>query len=352
MKKSFWGYNVKEVDENLQYLESVNEALSKKIAKLTRELDELNERADMEDFAAFGSDTASDSEKQKLMETINELTQKNETLKEQNSSLETQLEKLEVEAAELRQETQIGNNGFADIRGARTSVHDKLHEYVQTLMPEMQDKISLMDMAQKKVIELCTGARDSFLDAADAILEQYDSFIGRVQENDEVNEEYMEATEALRRELEEIIDTYLPPEPEVEYVQESEMLAGKSIDSHRVLQDIINRSPRHETAPAPAKKEKKQEPSIVRVADNVKDFPSAEQKQESPKIVPATRKETAEPKQEAPVMVPTARKETAEPKKESSKIIPAARKETVHESKDNYSDSLFETTDINDMMFG
>ena len=320
MKKSFWGYNVKEVDENIQYLESVNETLSKKVARLTQELEEAGYRAEESAPAEEGFPAKSEPseaaaavpsfEEQKLRDTISQLTDENDDLMQKNLSLSTQLE-------EMRRENQVGKNGLADINGARQSVNEKLHDYVQTVMPELHDKLSVMDIAQKQILEFCANSRESFLDAADAILAQYDSFLSAAQEDENVNNEYMETTEALRIELNQIIDTFLPPEPVIEYKEKAEPKTEKTIDTHRVLQDIINRSANRDREAVPAKEEDKQEPSIVRVPDKVKAFTAVEPKQEAPKIVTAARKDM-----------------------------------TASDSKNHYSGALFETTDINDMMRG
>lgn len=382
MKKSFWGYNIQEVDENIQYLESVNETLSKKVSKLTTELDEYKDKLEsaewnMPAFDDIGTASDNSADVHKLMETIDMLTEENNSLKQQNVSLHSRNTELESEVAELREASAVGSNGFADIQGARATVNEQLHDYVQAVLPEVQDKMALMEAAQKKVIEICAGARENFLDAADAILEQYDSFIGHVKENNEINGEYLGATEALRRELDDTIDTYLPPEPEIEYVQEPEPEKAAEIDSHRVLQDIISRASRRDTTPAPVQKETKpepkQEPSIVRISDKVKGYNSPEVKQEAAKSAPAVHpdkteakqdgsklvavahKETAEPKQEAAKLVAVAHKETAEVKQETVQNAPAAHSEPEHretQQNSSYSGSLFETTDINDIMHG
>ena len=368
MKKSFWGYDSKEVDENIQYLESVNDTLSKKVARLSKELDEASTGAEAP-WSDVGSPEAAavyEQELQELRESVSKLSAENDVLRQENSDLGAQLlemkhanAELAAQIEELRRQRPDEQSIIADINGVRHTVNEQLHDYVHTVMPEVHEKLELMDAAQKQIMDFCSTARDCFLDAADAILAQYDSFLEVVRKDEEVNEEYIEAEEALCHELDETIDSCLPPEPEIEFVSESE---AQKVDTHRILQDIRNRSAGRESAPV--KEEPKREPSIVRVPDKSS---FAQAKQETPKIVPSAR-ELNGPKQEAKG-APAARAEAKEAKQEA-KSAPAVRAEAAGSKPESsgsaapiddapksdtsgvFSGALFETTDINDIMHG
>ena len=71
MKKSFWGYNVQEVDTNMELLESAKAKLEKKVKSLTEELDSAREELkETKESLAIGSSTNSgELEKNRIAKT-------------------------------------------------------------------------------------------------------------------------------------------------------------------------------------------------------------------------------------------------------------------------------------------
>lgn len=183
MKKTFWGYSIQEVDDNIGYLETQNIKLERQVKQLATELQKAKE--DLEN-AALNADHVTESadaaEKDRL---IAELQQKLTESNRENQELTAQSEVLKSKIAELSavnaSREPITFDDIGDIcKTAYTDMHvtkQKTKEHIQAFLEQFWQE---WNTYEKQLLELSEQVKSqqqeskySFISYADYILQVY-----------------------------------------------------------------------------------------------------------------------------------------------------------------------------------
>jgi len=188
MKKIFWGYDPREVNESVEFLESQNESLNAKIANLNLEILSKNEQLAAK---VEGVSNLSNDEKNELTS----LRTKTENLNSENVRLQnecrTMLSKIEsIEGKLLEQPaasvdgapapaenlSQVGDlyqTVFSNISNVKQDVSDSMRKFIL-------DYVSQLEASNKQLREVVSGieearaeARSTFIESAEVILEKF-----------------------------------------------------------------------------------------------------------------------------------------------------------------------------------
>lgn len=180
MKKSFFGYNVQEVDESIEMLEASKAKLEKLVKNLNGELDKVRAELAEERAKAFANEAADDSEEfekkyheaskeiSALKQDISRLTQKNSQLSAQIATYDEESLKNGIEQAGV-----ICREAYEDMANAKSNSKSAIEAFCVSFW-------DMFDKYEHKMYELYDelaakneNSRESFLIAADEILQNY-----------------------------------------------------------------------------------------------------------------------------------------------------------------------------------
>ena len=187
MKKSLFGYNVREVDENMEYLEEINAKLEKQVKQLTAELEALkNADHEFESLADLPSQAVDSAELEALREEAAGLKIDNEKLKATIADLNVQLSQQNAaprtEADELAKVSEICRAAYADMADAKKETKEKLAAFVADFLAQWASYRKRIDDMTAEVSRACDESREAFLAAADGILAQYADLNGKASD--------------------------------------------------------------------------------------------------------------------------------------------------------------------------
>lgn len=178
MKKALFGYNVREVDENMEYLEEINAKLEKQVKQLTAELEALkNADREFESLTDIPSAPADSAELTALREEAADLKITNEKLRTTIANMAAELEQRDAaprtEADELAKVSEICRAAYADMADAKKETKEKLAAFVADFLAQWASYRKRIDDMTAEVSRACDESREAFLAAADGILAQY-----------------------------------------------------------------------------------------------------------------------------------------------------------------------------------
>ncbi len=189
MKKSFWGYNIAKVDENISFLETQNIKLERQVKQLTRELEEArsantaagaieNSTAGASGSAAAASNGAQ-AKIDELEARIAALMAENRALTERAASLESENMQLGArlsEASETETIERIGDicmSAYSDMNAAKQRTREQLEGYLACFWNEWQGCRDRLTELASQLEEKQIQSRESFISYADCILRAY-----------------------------------------------------------------------------------------------------------------------------------------------------------------------------------
>ena len=197
MKKNLWGYNVQEVDENIEYLESVNARLEKQIKQLTVELEAEKNR----DPSCASADHA---ELAQAKGQLSALTSEVERLKNENKRLSEQLNS----APSTDEFSHVGNicrSAYEDMAAAKENTRESLKTAIDTFGDNWALYQKRLSEISAQISNAQEASREAFLSAADEILGCYASF---EQEHKNMTRQ-MQEIEHIKDELHKKLDVLL-----------------------------------------------------------------------------------------------------------------------------------------------
>ncbi len=186
MKKALFGYNVREVDENMEYLEEINAKLEKQVKQLTAELEALKSADhEFEALSDLPDSSKSDEELSAAREQIASLKIENEKMKTTIRNMAKELEEKKsapTEEDDLTRVSQICRAAYADMADAKQDTKEKLAQFVNDFLDQWTAYRKKIDAVASEVARACDESRESFLVAADTILQQYSDLSSNAQD--------------------------------------------------------------------------------------------------------------------------------------------------------------------------
>lgn len=181
MKKTFWGYSVHEVDENIEYLESQNVKLEKLVKQLTAELEKV--KSELESASAVSesdSDNALIAQKDSVIakntQKITELTEENEKLKTALSTAAAVKDGSGVRSASSASFDDIGNmfkTAYADMHLTKQKAKEYIAEFLDSFWKEWNSYEKQLAALSESLKAKQQESRNSFISYADFILQSY-----------------------------------------------------------------------------------------------------------------------------------------------------------------------------------
>lgn len=219
MKKTFWGYDVREVHETIEYLESQNDTLTAKLANLSTEL-----AAKTEQLSAIESDplpiapigggstveyTELSAKAEKLEAENKRLLKEYKELLSERDKLKTEKERLNHEIAksenELQQVGAICKNAYADMASVKQQTSEEMRKYVEEFVSASENSNDKMRRIIDNIHMAKDSARDSFLTAVEEILTQFDVMV-----NEEFDlEGQLQKVDMIKSELEHTVNSLI-----------------------------------------------------------------------------------------------------------------------------------------------
>lgn len=286
MKKSFWGYNVQEVDTNMELLESAKAKLEKKVKSLTEELDSAREELkETKESLAIGSSTNSGELERKYREAekkiellkreVDSLTKKNQQMAIQISSYDEQSMKKAVEQA-----GDICRAAYEDMANAKINAKEVLEQFLEHFWERFNQYEQKINDIYENMIHSYEAGREGFLLAADEILTSYTA----IREQNETMNRKLEEVKVLRSEVQKEMNAVLGElnaqdgaliDEEASSIKEK-MEKEKSDFGHIILNELTMLRKEHQKTEA-----KKHENSIMnRRLENVNEEIQQEEKVE------------------------------------------------------------------------
>lgn len=280
MKKSFWGYDIRETDEVLDSLRSQNDILASKVTKLHMELSALQEKAqapvtpDADDPAA------------------REQRQERETLRQQKQQLEEEMSRLRAEwaadtarrdeeAALLRAELeqakanrgtqrevenigQIYLKAYEDMEQMRADVaadvDAQVEEYaglIQETNRQMQEAMAALCEAKEETVRQLVESYEQMLENLEAFAKSGQALEEQLPVLGTIQNRLLLKKEAMMKRSRNTAKGYVPSEilPEVEPQPEPETPESTGLPPllFRAIQETHRRRPALEEAATPAK---------------------------------------------------------------------------------------------------
>lgn len=141
MKKSLWGYDIDQADETIRTLQSQNDMLTTKIAKMTIRLAELEKAVEARDKQALPE------QDQNLIAKNEELKRTVEQLEQQNKRLTERVNQLEASASSDYSGERLGDlfaRAYGNIENMQRDMSDQMRDSVRifaNLVAEYNDKM-------------------------------------------------------------------------------------------------------------------------------------------------------------------------------------------------------------------
>lgn len=198
MKKSLWGYNVQEVEDTLELMESQQAAQVQKNQHLESELKQLREKLavlqqEKEAGRLFVGRAEDDPQVQARLEA---LTREKEEWKVRAESLSARLTQPE-NGGDMEQVSEICRLAYNDMSEAKKNVRRRLEEYVEDFLCEWRTGQEKVDRLMQDIDGVRDQAKESFIAAADEILTRF----GELETDSLTMREKLENTEETETEM-------------------------------------------------------------------------------------------------------------------------------------------------------
>lgn len=185
MKKSLWGYNVDEVNETIEMLESQNETLSAKLSNLTMQLATKNEQlealtnqaqqaaqAPVENSEVAEKLAKLEAETARLRETLRVSDAERDTLREENRRLAGQVGQ---DQDELNEVGEICRSAYADMALIKRQTYEEVQAFVDEFVLQAEKSQKTMEGAMQEIRAVKESAVDAVVQAVEEILEKFDA---------------------------------------------------------------------------------------------------------------------------------------------------------------------------------
>ena len=216
MKKSLWGYNVQEVDESLDLLESAKTKLEKKVKTLTAELEAAREEVNMVRAGAAASGgkgelearcQQAEKEAAVLRAEAEALRAEREELVRKNSQMAESLAAYEEQSMQnaVIQAGDICRAAYEDMANARANSKQALEHFLGSFWDRFRQYELQIRELYGDILNAHEASREGFLAAADDILAGYSS----IRSQDEKMRQRLEEVETLRDETQKELEAVL-----------------------------------------------------------------------------------------------------------------------------------------------
>lgn len=212
MKKSFWGYNIHEVDENMDYLEMQNIKLEKQVKQLSADLEKAKTELEFS-TAGTGNIDAVNEESEK---TINRLRTELDSVKTVYAQLKAENENLSAEIAQKNAEATERSEAFTEVGNICRLAYKDMHRTKQKTRESLEDFLASFWEAWKKYQQQVyflseqikfqqEESRKSFIESADQILQTYGSMEQKNQTFNAGLSEIADISDRLQSQLESLL---------------------------------------------------------------------------------------------------------------------------------------------------
>ena len=188
MKKTLWGYDVWEVNETIELLESQNETLTAKLTNLTMELAAKNEqlaaRGDSDDAAMaplnYSGDSAELSAKVSKLEAENKrLAQELSAIASERNALQSETIRLSQEVTQSQDELQrvgsICQAAYSDMALVKQQTSEEIRQFVDNFVSQAEKSHENMLQALGSIQAAKEAAKDSFVSTVEDILAKFEA---------------------------------------------------------------------------------------------------------------------------------------------------------------------------------
>lgn len=249
MKKGIWGYSVQEVNESMDFLEEQNASLTRKVNKLTAELEQVQAR--LKEAGEAQSEAPAFSEDHvRLAAQIERLEKENKEWKARAEQAEARLAQRQDGADELEQVSAICRKAYADMSQVKQAMHQKMETVMAEFLSQWTESRDKMDRMYREMSDTRDTVKDSFITAADAILTRFDA----LEDDTRLLQEQLAAMDAakdeVRLELEELLLPLEETAPLLEETEDPDKNALPEEDKPAILRAIRDRRQKAPSAPA------------------------------------------------------------------------------------------------------
>ena len=226
MKKAIWGYNIHEVDESIDYLETQNIKLEKQVRQLSEDLEKVRGELRLYEESANGADGA-DGENEKItaelrseLDSLKIAYERSETEREKS---ERELERSEKERKSLSAEvsrlnSKLAEEGtvFSDVGNICRLAYEDMHNAKLRAKENVENFLKIFwgewEEYQRRVCDLSAEikrrqqeSRNFFIESADKILHVYGSMNQNNREFENGLSEIIDVKDSLQAKLEEFL---------------------------------------------------------------------------------------------------------------------------------------------------
>ncbi len=226
MKKAIWGYNIHEVDESIDYLETQNIKLEKQVRQLLEDLEKVRVELRLYEESANGEDGA-DGENEKitaeLRSELDSLKIAYERSEKEREKSERELERSEKERKSLSAEvsrlnSKLAEEGtvFSDVGNICRLAYEDMHNAKLRAKENVENFLKIFwgewEEYQRRVCDLSAEikrrqqeSRNFFIESADKILHVYGSMNQNNREFENGLSEIIDVKDSLQAKLEEFL---------------------------------------------------------------------------------------------------------------------------------------------------
>ncbi len=226
MKKAIWGYNIHEVDESIDYLETQNIKLEKQVRQLSEDLEKVRGELRLYEESANGAGGA-DGENEKItaelrseLDSLKIAYERSETEREKS---ERELERSEKERKSLSAEvsrlnSKLAEEGtvFSDVGNICRLAYEDMHNAKLRAKENVENFLKIFwgewEEYQRRVCDLSAEikrrqqeSRNFFIESADKILHVYGSMNQNNREFENGLSEIIDVKNSLQAKLEEFL---------------------------------------------------------------------------------------------------------------------------------------------------
>lgn len=179
MKKTIWGYSVREVDENFAIMIQQKREMDEELAALKSQVAQLQ--------AQIAADTCATDQLQQVQAEVQNYNEENSRLKQQAEALSAQLSTLNDQNAQLTAEnvklseqqdemdhvSEICRKAYQDMATLKVDTKNTLRNFSQKMLQQLASyEVQIQDV-MNRISEQQQKNKQQFLEAADRVLSDY-----------------------------------------------------------------------------------------------------------------------------------------------------------------------------------
>lgn len=226
MKKAIWGYNIHEVDESVDYLETQNIKLEKQVRQLSEDLEKVRGELRLYEESAKGADGADGENEEitaELRAELDSLKLAYEQSEKEREKSERERERSEKERKSLSEEvsrlnSKLAEQGavFADVGNICRLAYEDMHNSKRRAKESVENFLKIFwgewEEYQRRVCDLSAEikrrqqeSRNFFIESADKILQVYGSMNQNNREFENGLSEITDVKNSMQAKLEELL---------------------------------------------------------------------------------------------------------------------------------------------------